>query len=111
MTITYQNGLSHEAILLSRSERAMRVIVRDSEDVLELRLISGVWVTEECEPVTVEFASRRPAGAPMKEEDFICSKDLAAHLIHLLMTDSSEDVDETPAVEPEVLTHAANRIA
>ena len=111
MTITYQNGLSHEAILLSRSETAMRVIVRDSEDVLELRLLSGAWVTEECEPVAIEFASRRQAGVPMKEEDFICSKDLAAHLIHLLMTDSSEDLTESAAVEQELLTHAANRIA
>jgi hypothetical protein len=114
MTIKYQNGQTAEAVILSRTDTAMRVILRSSDDVLALSLLSGTWVTEDCEPVAIEFAVRHTAEV-LNEEDFICSKDLAAHLIHLLLTDSSEDeiepAPEVHAAAPDRKLSAAARIA
>jgi hypothetical protein len=56
MTIRYSNGRVFEAVLLSQSEDAMRIALQGSEDVLELKHISGTWITDECEPVHVDFA-------------------------------------------------------
>ena len=110
MTITYQDGRSDEAIILSRTGTEMRVILRNSDDVLELKLLSGTWVTEQCDPVTLEFASRTKREVPMREEDFICPADLAAHLIGLLMTDSEEEQPEAPVVEHNQTMAAAARV-
>lgn len=93
MTIRYQNGHTAEAMLLSRSETNMRVMLRNSDDVTELNLVLGKWVTEDCEPVSVEFAAR-PAAAFITEADCICPAELAAQLIHLLLTDSGEDLPQ-----------------
>jgi len=80
----------------------MRVAVPGGEDILEFTRIHQVWVSEDCEPVQIEFAwQRHPAAAEaVSEADFICSHDLAAHLLHLLWTDSDEDVAAEP-VTPE----------
>lgn len=110
MKIRYQNGQSIEAITLSRGKNALRVLLRGTEDVIELTRVNSVWVTEDCEPVTLEYPSARPP-ASYREEDLICSADLAAHLIHLLYTDSSEDVPEAPAAAPERELCAAARVA
>ncbi len=109
MTIGYRNGQTAEAIILTRTETAMRVILRGSDDVLALHLVSGTWVTEDCEPVTVEFARRRAHGAPLTEADCICPAELAAHLIHLLLAGSTEDPLETAASTEEcnVMTASA----
>jgi hypothetical protein len=111
MTIRYQNGERKQAITLSRTESKMRVAIPDTEDALELRKLSGTWVTDDCEPVTIEYPSRRAASVTVTEEDCICSADLAAHLIRLLHTDSSEDLMETPEPSPVRKLAAAIRIA
>ena len=100
MKIRYQNGQTAEAITLYRGESIMRVAVRGTEDVLELRRAAGTWVTEDCEPVTIEYSSRRTSDF-VTEEDCTCAADLAARLIHLLFTDSSEDVREAPEASEE----------
>ena len=56
MMIRYRNGYTVEAVLLSRAHDTMRVAVRGGSDGLELRKINGRWVSEDCEPVDVEFA-------------------------------------------------------
>ena len=111
MTIRYRNGQTAEAIILTRTETAMRVVLRDSDDVLALQLAGETWVTDDCEPVTVEFARRRAPGAPLTEADCICPADLAAHLIHLLLTDSSEDLLEAAAAEEREALAASAGIA
>jgi len=45
-------------------------------------------LSEQNEPVTVEFGSPR-AAAPVTEEECICAPNLAAHLMSLLYTDSN----------------------
>jgi hypothetical protein len=111
MTITYQNGRTEEALILSRTDTQMRAVLRNSDDVLALQFLSGTWVTEDCDPVTVTFASRRKAGAPLTEQDCICPADLASHLIHLLLNDSSEDAPAVSAVAENEKAVAAARIA
>jgi hypothetical protein len=87
MTIRYMNGSIYEAVLLSHTDTKLRVALRNSDDVLELNQIGGTWVTEDCEPVHVDFAwSRLRPAEPVTETDCICPHELAAHLIHLLYT-------------------------
>jgi hypothetical protein len=84
MTIRYANGKKIEAVLLSRTEKAMRVALQGSDDVVVLNDVNGSWVTDDGEPVAVTFAWEKAAPAPICEEDFICSPDLAARLIDML---------------------------
>ena len=111
MKIRYQSGEEKQAVTLSRTETTMRVAIPDTEDVLELSKLSGIWVTGDCEPVTIEYPSRRPSSGAITEEDCICPTGLAAHLIHLLFTDSSEDLTKTAEPEPARKVAAAARIA
>jgi hypothetical protein len=55
MLIRYRNGLLAEAVILSLTGSKMRVALKDADDVLELRLIKDMWVTEDGEPVTFDF--------------------------------------------------------
>ena len=92
MTIRYTNGQIHEAVLLSRTETTMRLALQGHDDIVVLTLVNDVWVSDECEPVQVDFAWTRHDGAILvREEDCICSHELAAHLIHLLYA-GDEDV-------------------
>lgn len=100
MKIRYQNGRAFEAVTLFRADNRMRVAVHGTDDVLELTCVSGVWVTEDCEPVSIEYPSRRAQGGQVREEDCICPAELAAHLIHLLLNDSTEDIDVEAEIEP-----------
>ncbi len=91
MFLTYANGTKKEAFLLSRSEGKIRVAVPGSDDPLELTDVHGTWVSEDCEPVRVEFAwEGKTREEVVTEADCICSKDLAAHLLHLLWSAEEE---------------------
>lgn len=56
--INYQNGRVLKGIILSFGDHLMRVAVKDTDDAAEFRLINGVWVSEDCEIVRLEFASQ-----------------------------------------------------
>ena len=85
MTIRYSNGSSFKGTLLSRTEQSIRVVTPASDDVVEFTLTNGRWISEDCEPVQVEFAYMAKADASqIREEDCICSHEFAAELIHLL---------------------------
>jgi hypothetical protein len=94
MTIDYLNGKSVEAVLLSRTEQTMRVAVQGAGDVMELANIRGTWVTDECEPVSIRFEWQRNGQKPRLEDDFCCSHELAARLIHALFTGANEETIE-----------------
>jgi hypothetical protein len=100
MTIRYANGYLVEAVLLSRGENRLRVAPQGSEDVLELNLVNGTWVTDECEPVQVGFAWDRVAEAPAPEEDFICPPELAARLLRMLFHVEDSECADAPAAAP-----------
>ena len=92
MIVTYLDGKSFEAVLLTRTENTIRLAVVGADDVMELSNINGTWVSEDCEPVLIEFAWQRHARKPtITEAECCCSRELAARLIHLLFTNSGED--------------------
>jgi hypothetical protein len=98
MTINYLNGKSVEAVLLSRTEQTMRVAVQGAEDVIELENIHGTWVSDECEPVSLRFAWQWYGQKPsFSEDDFCCSHELAATLLHSLFTGADEATMELNA--------------
>ena len=94
MTITFLNGRAVEAVLLSRSDDTIRLAIEGEDDVTEFRNVSGTWVSEDCEPARIEFAWQQKDHKPtISEADCCCSRELAARLIHLLLSDSSEEGD------------------
>ena len=85
MTITYRDGRSFEAVLLAHTENQLRAAIEGNDDITEFSNIHGIWVSEDCEPVSIEFAwQKRGRQVPVTPEDCCCSRDLAARLIHLL---------------------------
>ncbi len=97
MTIRYSNGYQIEGVLLSRDEHSMRVGVQGSDDVLHLSEVNGTWITEDCEPVQVEFAWTPGDSEPVVTlDDCVCSKELAAKLLHLLFS-GKEDAEAEAA--------------
>jgi hypothetical protein len=96
MTINYSDGRAVEAVLLTLLESTLRVAVQGADDVMEISDINGTWVSADCEPVAIEFAWHQLDRKPkISEADCHCSHELAARLIRLLFTDSSEDTTES----------------
>jgi hypothetical protein len=93
MTIRYSNGYTVDAILLAREGNSMRVAIRDLDETVEFFEINGVWLSQNCEPVEVEFAWMRQSETPViTETDCLCSQELAARLVHLLWSGENEPV-------------------
>jgi hypothetical protein len=104
MIIRYSNGQGFDAGLLSETENSMRIAIQRSDDVLELKQINGIWVSEECEPVQVEFAWTRQVDLDtIKEDDCVCSPELAARLLHLLFSGEEEANAKAPATTRSTL--------
>jgi hypothetical protein len=111
MTLRYADRREIDAVLLSRTDGKMRVALKGSDDITELTEVSGAWVTDDCEPVQVRFAYQKPSPVPTSEEDYICSPELAAKLMHLLRSaDESEESSQTPAMTKQELAVAAMRV-
>lgn len=99
MVLIYTDGSRTEGILLARTENTIRVAIPGSDDPLELTDVHGTWVTEDCEPVQVEFAwQKKTREQILSEADCICSHDLAARLLHLLWSGDDEDHLKAKAV-------------
>jgi len=96
MTLRYTNGKTIEGVTLVRTANTMRVAVQGCEDAAEFTNVHGTWISEDCEPVTIEYGPRRNPVETLSEADCICPPELAAHLIDLLFTDSAEDDWEGP---------------
>jgi hypothetical protein len=95
MVLIYANGSRTEAFLLARTENKIRVAIPGSDDPLELTDVHGTWVTEDCEPVRVQFAwEGKTREQVLTEADCICSHDLAARLLHLLWNPDEETVEQ-----------------
>src|SRR5262249_28929621 len=88
MIIIYQNGTTAEAVILSKGDNSMRVAVKGCEDVVEFEHRNGFWISENLDPVLIRFEreQRKPVEI-VSEADCICSKELAARLIHWLIVD------------------------
>jgi hypothetical protein len=105
MTIKNSDGRTFDAVLLTRTENTIRAAMEGADDVMEFTNIRGTWVSADCEPVTIQFAwelcDRKPA---ITEADCCCSPELAARLLHLLFSDSSEDEIAASAASCQYLT-------
>jgi hypothetical protein len=66
LLIRYNNGMVLEGALLTLGDHAIRVALKDSDDVTEYRLVSQRWVSEDCEVVTMSF---RDEESPIVVED------------------------------------------
>ena len=56
--IHYNNGRVLQGVVLAFGDRLVRVAVKDSDDAVEFRLVNQVWVSEDCEVVTLDFVDR-----------------------------------------------------
>ena len=93
MRLRYQNGAVIECITLFRTETRMRVAVHDREDSMDLTNIHGTWVTDDCEPVIMETGTTFfKTVVEYSDDEFICPRPLADHLISLLIVDSMEEL-------------------
>ncbi len=82
MIIRYRTGMSIEGILLSQSGNTIRVAARGAEDALEFTKINNIWVSDDCEPVHIEFEWQRSSAQPVSSEaECICPPTLAAQLL------------------------------
>jgi hypothetical protein len=85
VTITYLDGTVLEAIVLSHEGNEIRAMAAGCDDVLAFTSIHGTWISEEIEPVAIEFAWQRHRKPPVtSEDDCVCPKELAAQLIQTL---------------------------
>jgi hypothetical protein len=82
MTITYLDGTSVPAILMSRSAGRLRVAVSGDDEARTFTQVSGAWVSEYCDQVAIEFEGKTdaPQGIPDVTE-CVYSKPLARQLI------------------------------
>jgi hypothetical protein len=55
MLIKYASGLVQEGMLISLQGSRLRVAPKDSDDLLEFKLVEGIWLSEHCEPVTFDL--------------------------------------------------------
>jgi hypothetical protein len=90
--------IKHWQALVVRTDNRMRVALVGCDDLTEFTQINGTWVSEDCEAVRIDFGWPARASREYQEEDFICSQDLAAKLIHrLLNPEEDEELSDAPA--------------
>jgi hypothetical protein len=53
--VKYRNGKKLQGILLALGDQSIRVALKGADDAALYRLVSGTWVSEDCEIVTFEF--------------------------------------------------------
>jgi hypothetical protein len=82
MTINYPDGTILKALLLSRDNDTLRASVPGHDDVRTFILNDRIWISEDGEPVNIEFAwQRREQVSVPSEAECVCSKELAFRLI------------------------------
>jgi hypothetical protein len=99
MFITGLDGRTIEAVIYSQTSTTMRVALNDADDLVDFTCISGQWVSENCEPVSVEFAWQRiRAKELVSEGDCICSEGLASQLVQSLWRGGSGGTVKVSAI-------------
>lgn len=76
--IRYTNGKIVRGVLLALGDQLVRVAIEGADDVAVFRLVSGVWVTEDCEVITIEVADDEASdrnGAMLLESMFPAKAD------------------------------------
>jgi hypothetical protein len=92
VTIHYTDGRTVQGAILFRSDNIVRAALKGGDDVAAFTSLNGTWISEDCEPVRIEFAwERLSRNEGVSETDCLCSNELASRLIHLLLSGSDED--------------------
>src|ERR1044071_6408494 len=92
MKITYAKGTVVEALLLSRGVDTLRAVAISDDDARTFALIGETWISEECEPVQIEFAWSECGGDKvLSEADCICSQAFSSRLVSMLVAGSNDD--------------------
>ena len=92
MTIHRADGHRIEAALLARYQHAVRVAVQGSEDAVEFKEWHGTWISEDCEPVRIEFDWDEHASEPPSQEcALLCSPERVRRVIGVLRGDQRDD--------------------
>ena len=111
MTISYLDGTVLEAVVLSHEDDEIRAMAAGCDDLLAFTRIHGIWISEEIEPVTIEFAWQRRGAAPTtSEDDCVCPKELAAQLIQTLFA-GGEPKEEVVGDALHVFNAEGSRVA
>jgi hypothetical protein len=63
--IHYNDGRVLQGVVLASADRVLRAAIKDSDDAVEFRMVSQVWVSEDCE--VVRFSDL--AAAPPSHQD------------------------------------------
>lgn len=108
MTIRYANGKTIEAVLLSRTDNSLRVAAKNTDDVQVFSDINGTWVSEDCEPVRIDFEwQRHTREQTVAEADCVCPKELASRLMYLLFSGNDEDGIKAKALVEKAMSATA----
>jgi hypothetical protein len=92
MTINYPDGTTLKALLLMHGNDTLQAAVPGDDDARTFTIANGTWITEECEPVTIEFAwQRREKAQVPNETECVCPTDLASRLISALHAGTKGD--------------------
>jgi len=65
--VKYNNGRLQRGIVLSLGDHKIRVAIQGSDDAVEYRMVSGAWISEDCEVVSFEFTDRALATEDPRE--------------------------------------------
>jgi hypothetical protein len=93
MTIHRADGHRIEAALLARYQHAVRVAVQGGDDAVEFKEWHGTWISEDCEPVRIDFDYDERASEPSSQEcAFLCSPERARRVVGVLRRDRKTDL-------------------
>ena len=101
MTITCPHGTVLEARLLSHQDNEIRAVAAGCDDTLVFTRFNSTWISEELDPVVIEFAWQRRRTFPVTSEDnCVCSKELANRLVQSLLHGCEPEMESEPPQSP-----------
>jgi hypothetical protein len=96
------NATALHAVVLAHDEHEIRAIAPGHDDVLAFTRVRDKWISEEIEPVSIGFDLQRRSATPAPaEDDCICPKELAVHLIRTLFAGGESPAHTSFVFNPE----------
>jgi len=89
--VKYKNGRVLRGIVLTLGDHKIRVAIQGSDDAVEYRMVSGAWISEEIDSVTIEFEWEKRRNTIPSQDDCICDKRLAGRLIARLLNPEGDE--------------------
>ena len=94
MTITFPDGTRLQADLSMRSADTLLVVIPGQVATCVFTRMSGVWISEDDDPVTIEFQREKRLSTVPSVDDSNCGKPLASRLLARLLDPSDGDLLE-----------------